>query len=90
MEKAQLGSLSKKIRAVEKDLTKGLLRWKMKREGLPPADEETLDTSSERIVDTAHAVMSKEGKGILEDLKRAKRAFLKAYRGNDEGEGSNL
>jgi len=90
MEKAQLGSLSKKIRAVEKDLTKGLLRWKMKREGLPPADEETLDTSSERIVDTAHAVMSKEGKGILEDLKRAKRASLKAYRGNDEGEGSNL
>lgn len=84
MGKTQPGSLSKKIRAVEKDLTKGLLRWKMKREGLPPADEETINESSEHIVDRAHDIISREGKGILEDLKSAKQAFLKAYRGKDE------
>jgi hypothetical protein len=83
MEKSPPGSLSKKIRAVEKDLTKGLLRWKMKREGMPPAGEETLDESSERIVESAHDLMKKEGKEILHDLKRAKQAFMKAYRGKD-------
>lgn len=83
MKKSPPGSLSKKIRAVEKDLTKGLLRWKMKREGMPPAGEETLDESSERIVESAHDLMKKEGKEILQDLKRAKQAFMKAYRGKD-------
>ncbi len=83
MKKSPPGSLSKKIRAVEKDLTKGLLRWKMKREGMPPAGEETLNESSERIVESAHELMKKEGKEILQDLKRAKQAFMKAYRGKD-------
>ena len=83
MGKAPPGSLSKKIRAVEKDLTKGLLRWKMKREGVPPAGEETLDANSERIVETAHTIMKKEGKEILHDLNKTKQAFMKAYRGKD-------
>jgi hypothetical protein len=68
---------------MEKDLTKGLLRWKRKREGMPPAGEETLDESSERIVESAHDLMKKEGKEILQDLKKAKQAFMKAYRGKD-------
>jgi len=83
MKKSPPGSLSKKIRAVEKDLTKGLLRWKMKREGAPPAGEETLDAHSERIVETAHTIVKKEGKEILQDLKKARQAFMKAYRGKD-------
>lgn len=85
MKENRPSSLSDKIRILEKDLTKGILRWKMKREGLPPADEEALEASSERIVDTAHAIMSREGKEILQDLKNAKQAFLKAYRSKDEG-----
>jgi hypothetical protein len=83
MEKSSPGSLSKKIRAVEKDLTKGLLRWKMKREGMPPAGEETLNASSERIVESAHTLMKKQGEEILKDLKKARQAFMKAYRGED-------
>lgn len=83
MEKPHTESLSKKIRAVEKDLTKGLLRWKMKREGMPPAGEETLNESSERIVEAAHSLMKKEGSKILQDLKRARQAFMKAYRDRD-------
>jgi len=76
-------SLSKKIRTVEKDLTKGLLKWRIKRGGMPPADEETLEKSSERIVDEAHTIVKKKGKTVLEELKTAKEEFLKAYRGED-------
>jgi len=84
MEKDDLSSLSKKIRTVEKDLTKGLLKWRIKRGGLPPADEETLEKSSERIVDEAHTVVKKGGRTVLEELKTAKEEFLKAYRGEDK------
>ena len=77
-------SLSKKIRTVEKDLTKGLLKWRIKRGGLPPADEETLEKSSERIVDEAHTVVKKGGRTVLEELKTAKEEFLKAYRSKDK------
>lgn len=76
-------SLSKKIRTVEKDLTKGLLKWRIKRGGMPPADEETLEKSSERIVDEAHTIVKKKGKTVLEELKTAKEEFMKAYRGED-------
>ena len=83
MEKDDLVPLSKKIRTVEKDLTKGLLKWRIKRGGMPPADEETLERSSERIVDEAHTIVKKKGRTVLEELKTAKEEFLKAYRGED-------
>jgi hypothetical protein len=84
MEKDDFVSLSKKIRTVEKDLTKGLLKWRIKRGGLPPADEETLERSSERIVDEAHNMVKKRGRTVLEELKTAKEEFLKAYRSKDK------
>jgi hypothetical protein len=77
-------SLSKKIRTVEKDLTKGLLKWRIKRGGMPPADEETLERSSERIVDEAHSIVKKGGQTVLDELKTAKEEFLKAYRSKDK------
>ena len=84
MEKDDFVYLSKKIRTVEKDLTKGLLRWRIKRGGMPPADEETLERSSEQIVDEAHNIVKKGGKTVLEELKTAKEEFLKAYRSKDK------
>jgi len=84
MEKDDFVSLSRKIRTVEKDLTKGLLRWRIKRGGMPPADEETLERSSEKIVDEAHNIVKKRGKTVLEELKTAKEEFLKAYRSKDK------
>jgi hypothetical protein len=84
MGKSDFFSLGKKLRSVEKDLTKGLIKWRVKREGLPSPDEETLDKSSEQIVNEAHIIMKRGGKRIFEELKLAKREFLKAYR--DEGE----
>jgi len=84
MGKSDFFSLSKKLRSVEKDLTKGLIKWKIKREGLPSPDEETLERGSEQIVNETHKIMKRGGKRIFEELKLAKREFLKAYR--DEGE----
>ena len=84
MEKDDFVSLSKKIRTVEKDLTKGLLKWRIKRGGMPPADEETLEKSSERIVDEAHNIVKKRSRTVLEELKTAKEEFLKAYRSRDK------
>ena len=83
-EKNGLTNLGKKIRAVEKDLAKGLLRWRIKRGGLPPADEETIEKSSERIVDEAHTIVRRHSKSVWDDLKEAKKEFLKAYRSDDE------
>ena len=83
-EKNGLTNLGKKIRDVEKDLAKGLLRWRIKRGGLPPADEETIEKSSERIVDEAHTIVRRHSKSVWDDLKEAKKEFLKAYRSDDE------
>ena len=83
MEKDDFTNLGKKLRTAEKDLTKGLLKWRIKRGGMPPADEETLERSSERIVDEAHTIVKKKGRTVLEELKTAKEEFLKAYRGED-------
>jgi hypothetical protein len=84
MAKSDLSSFGKKIRAVEKDFTKGLIKWRIKRGVLPPADEETLDKSSERVVDEAHRIVTKRGKTVLEELKQTKKEFLKAYREKDK------
>ena len=84
MGKDDFVSLSKKIRTVEKDLTKELLKWRIKRGGMPPADEETLESSSERIVDEAHSIVKKGGRTVLDELKTAKEEFLKAYRSKDK------
>ena len=84
MGKSDFSSFGKKIRAAEKDFTKGLIKWRIKRGGLPPADEETLDKSSERVVDEAHKIVKKRGKTVLEELKQAKKEFLKACREEDK------
>ena len=83
MAKSDLSSFAKRIRAVEKDFTKGLMKWRIRRGGLPPADEETLDKSSERVVDEAHRIVKKRGKTVIDELKQAKQEFLKAYREDD-------
>ena len=83
-EKTGFTSLGKKLRAVEKELTKGLLKWRIKRGGLPPADDETLESSSERIVDEAHSIVKRHSKSVWDDFKEAKKEFLKAYRSDDE------
>lgn len=86
MEKRDDSSLSKNLRSAEKKLTKGLIKWKLKRDGLPTPDEETMDKGSERIVNEAHNIMKRRAKSILEELKQAKQEFLKAYRDEEKKE----
>jgi hypothetical protein len=84
MEKRDDSSLGKNLRSAEKKLTKGLLKWRLKRVGLPTPDEETMDQGSERIVDEAHKIVKRRAKSILEEFKQAKQEFLKAYRDEEE------
>jgi len=84
MEKRDDSSLGKNLRSAEKKLTKGLLKWRFKRVGLPTPDEEAMDKGSERIVDEAHKIMKRRAKSILEEFKQAKQEFLKAYRDEEE------
>ena len=86
MGKRDESSLGKNFRSAEKRLTKGLIKWRLKRVGLPTPDEETMDKGSERIVDKAHKIMKRRAKSILEELKQAKQEFLKAYRDEEKKE----
>ncbi len=80
------GSLGKKIRHAEKELAKGLIRWRLKRSGMPPLDEEVLDRGTKRLIDTAHDIVKRRTKTILDEVKQAKEEFDKAYRGKEEEE----
>ena len=84
MEKDDKPTLGKKIRSAEKELTKGLIKWRFKRAGQVPPDEETLDRGSEKVVDEAHRVIKERGKNIFDEFKQAKKEFLKAYREDDD------
>jgi hypothetical protein len=84
MEKHDESSLSKNLRSAEKRLTKGLIKWRLKRVGLPTPDEETMDKGSDQIVDEAHKIMKRRAKSILEELKQTKQEFLKAYRDEEK------
>jgi hypothetical protein len=50
MTKDNKESLNKKIRFAEKEIAKGLIRWRLKRSGLPPLNEDALDRGTERII----------------------------------------
>jgi hypothetical protein len=86
MENRDSSALSKNLLSAEKKLTKELIKWKLKRDGLPAPDEETMDKGAERIVDEAHKIMKRRAKSILEELKQTKQAFVKAYRDEEEKE----
>ena len=86
MEKHDKPSLGKSLRSAEKKLTKGLIKWKFKRVGLPIPEEEAMDKGSERIVDEAHKFMKRRARSFLGELKQAKQEFLKAYRDEEKKE----
>jgi len=77
-------SFGEKLRSAEKELTKGLIRWALKRKGIVPSDDATLNKDSEKVVDEAHKVIKKRTKGIMEGLKKARDEFLKESRDEDK------
>jgi len=76
--------LGKKFCAMEKELTKRLIKWRFKRGGLSPPDEEILDRGSEQIMSEVHSIMKRSGKRVFDELRLAKKEFLKAYRDEDK------
>jgi hypothetical protein len=84
MKKRDDASLGKSLRLAEKKLTKGLLKWRFKRTGLPTPDEEAMNRGSEQIVDEAHKIVKRRAGRIVGEFKQAKEAFLKAYRDEEE------
>ena len=84
MKKPDASALGKKIREAEKNFTKGLIRWKFKKEGLPPPPEETLEKKSEQVVNEAHKIIKKGSARYVEGIKHAKEEFIKAYQDKNE------
>ncbi len=84
MDKKKSSSLSSKLRAAEKELTKEFIKWRCKKTGHQLPDDETLDKGSEQIVAEAHNVVKKGGKSFLDELKKTKDEFVKAYKGDEE------
>jgi len=84
MEKDDFVSLSKKVRTVEKDLTKELLKWRIKRGGCHLRTRKPWKEVLSGIVDEAHNIVKKKSRTVLEELKTAKKEFLKAYQNRDK------
>ena len=80
MIKQENSSFGEKLRSAEKKLTKGLIRWALKRKGIVLSDDDTLDKDSEKVLDEAHRVIKKRTEGVMEGLKKARDEFLKASR----------
>ena len=84
MSNSDNNSFSKTLRAGEKEVVKKLVKWKLRREGLPPPNEERLEQGAEKVVDQAHHTLKKTGSNLLEGLKQAHQEFLKSYRGENK------
>jgi len=78
--------IAKALRSAEKELTKGLLKWRLKRTGRPVPDERQLEQGSEQIVDRVHNVVKKRSRNILEEFRRAKKEFRKACRDENDSD----
>ena len=76
--------IREKFRQMEKELTKGLIKWKLKRNGSPHFNEEVLDRSSDKIVNEAHTIIKRRAKSTLKGIRQAKQEFLKTYRNKDD------
>jgi Flp pilus assembly protein TadB len=63
--------LKKIARNTETMLTGSLLRWKYKKEGKKIPNNQELEQQSQLITDQARKIISKRGKNIWNELKRA-------------------
>ncbi len=63
--------LKKIARNTETMLTGSILRWKYKKEGKKIPNNQELEQQSQLITDQAHKIISKRGKNIWNELKKA-------------------
>jgi hypothetical protein len=67
--------LKKNIKKIAGDaeakVTESILRWKFKKEGKELPDDKDLEEKSRLIMEQAHRTLSKSGKNIWDEIKRA-------------------
>ena len=64
-------NVKKLARDAENRIARSILRWKYKREGKPVPVEHQLENESRYVAEKAHQVISKRGKTVLNELKKA-------------------
>ena len=72
--------LKKIARNTETMLTESILRWKYKKDGKKIPNNRELELQSQLITDHAHKIISRRGKNIWNE-------FKKAYKERDKKEG---
>ena len=75
--------LRKIVRDTENRMAGSLLKWRYTKEGKKIPDEQDIERQSRQVADEARRIITRRGKNILKELK-------KAYRGmKDEGNGKD-
>jgi hypothetical protein len=75
--------LKKLALRTETRLAESLLKWKHRKEGKEPPEEERVRRDSERVAERANRVLSERGKRVWEELKKAYRASGEEEDGKD-------
>jgi hypothetical protein len=83
MDKDIKDDLKKLAKETEVKLTKSILRWRYKKEGKTMPDKETLEHKSRLITDRANNILSRRGKSILNEFKKA---YLETKKRRDSGD----
>lgn len=63
--------LKKIVRDTENRVTGSILRWKYRKEGKEMPNNQDLDKKSQKITDQAHQIISRRGKNVWNELKKA-------------------
>ena len=69
--------IKKLARETEVKVAEALLRWKHRREGTETPDRQSLDQKSRLITDKANRILSKKGKSLWDEIKKAYQEGLK-------------
>jgi hypothetical protein len=77
MDKDIKDDLKKLAKDTEVKLTESILRWKYKKEGKKMPDKEVLEHNSRLVADKANSILSRRGKSILNEFKKAYRESKK-------------
>ncbi|MFH1350913.1 MAG: hypothetical protein ABII26_08230 [Pseudomonadota bacterium] len=63
--------LKRMARETETRVAKSLLRWKYKKEGKRIPNDQEIDVHSKMLTEQAHEIISRRGKNIWNELKKA-------------------
>ena len=70
MDENTKNELKKLVKNAEAGIAKSILRWKYKKEGRLAPGEEIMEARSRVVAETAHDILSKNGKNVWNDVKK--------------------